>query len=214
MEQKIATPDTAHLTAEDYEHIYEPAEDSFLLLDALEQDLEQVMGSSVCVEVGSGSGVVLTGLASRLGPRCLYLAADINPRACEATRRTGARNSCAVQAVCCDLLTCMTHRLQHKVDVLLFNPPYVVTPSQEVGAGELEHTWAGGVMGREVLDRLLPVIPLLLAPRGRFYLLLEANNDPADVSRQLAAAGLTKAVKLIERRAGPERLSVHVYSKA
>lgn len=52
----IPTPDISHLKAKDYEHVYEPAEDTFALLDALEQDADQLKTSKprICLEIGSG----------------------------------------------------------------------------------------------------------------------------------------------------------------
>lgn len=45
--------------------------------------------------------------------------------------------SCQVEpfeVVCCDLALCMRDRLRRQVDILVFNPPYVPTPPEEVGS--------------------------------------------------------------------------------
>jgi release factor glutamine methyltransferase len=54
----LPTPQIGHLTADDYEHIYEPAEDSFIFLDALELEAEGLreLKPTVCVEIGYVNG--------------------------------------------------------------------------------------------------------------------------------------------------------------
>lgn len=207
--EKIKTPLFSNLTSEDLEHIYEPYEDSFLLIDALEKDLCMIRGRqpSLCLEVGSGSGVVLTALASALGPQCQYRATDINPRACRVTRETGKLNGVEIETICTDLVSAVQDELRGQVDVLLFNPPYVVTPSDEVGRGDLEHTWAGGERGREVMDRLFPCVGSLLSPQGLFYLIALKENDPDDICDTMAKFGFSSTT-VLARQTGPEKLSV------
>lgn len=51
--------------------------------------------------------------------------------------------------------------LSGKIDVLLFNPPYVPTGDDEVGRRDITAAWAGGKDGVEPLNALLPKINVL-----------------------------------------------------
>ncbi|XP_037080120.1 LOW QUALITY PROTEIN: methyltransferase N6AMT1-like [Pollicipes pollicipes] len=205
----MQTPDMSHLTAADYDRVYEPAEDSFLLLDALEADLAwlRARGPQVALELGCGSGVVVTALAAAL-PTCLCFGSDLSANACRATWRTARRSGVTVLPVRCDLAQALEPRLAGRLDLLLFNPPYVVTDTEEVcSSGQLAASWAGGRRGREVTDRLLPQLPHLLAPGGLFYLVAIRENDVDDLERVMRRLGFGMTL-VLSRRAGPEHLSV------
>jgi len=102
-----------------------------------------------------------------------------------------------------DLLLPLLPRLLHSIDVLLFNPPYVPTPSSEVGSRGIEASWAGGEDGREVLDRLLPSIPSLLSPQGGcMYLVAVNENRPEEICARMREAGLEAKVGRKEGRDG------------
>ncbi|XP_075950445.1 methyltransferase N6AMT1 isoform X2 [Anarhichas minor] len=203
------TPVYSHAGRGDFRDVYEPAEDSFLLIDALEKDAEllQQMSPCVCLEVGSGSGVVSAFLASLVGPSALYLCTDVNPAAAQCTAKTASCNKASLQPVITSLVEGLLPRLSGEVDVLLFNPPYVVTPSEEVGSSGIEAAWAGGKRGREVTDRFLPVVAQLLSSKGLFYLVTIAENEPEEIIRFLGKCGL-RGETCMSTRAGNERLSV------
>lgn len=180
---------------EAWDHVYEPADDTFLLLDALYADREKLRG--VIVELGPGSGVVSTYLAT-LAPRaCCVVAIDINPHACAMTAATAAANSAKVDVIRGDLTTCVRH-----CDVLVFNPPYVTTPPEEVGGDGIEASWAGGKDGRQVIDRLLPLLTADLV-----YLLLSSENRPQEVADDLTNMGY-RVKTLLSRTARNESLTV------
>ncbi|EED23478.1 conserved hypothetical protein [Talaromyces stipitatus ATCC 10500] len=133
----LPTPSTSHVS---FDTIYEPAEDSFLLLDTLSSASEaawltdrfQISKSSaspLIVEVGSGSGVVIAFTAAN--SKHIF---DVNRDACQATRQTvqtaisetgNASRTHYLSSLTGDLVSPLK---PGSVDVLLFNPPYVPTP--------------------------------------------------------------------------------------
>ncbi|XP_064480449.1 methyltransferase N6AMT1-like [Ornithodoros turicata] len=206
---EIETPALDHFTTNDYDCVYEPAEDSFLLIDALEKELSDLRrrNPAICLEVGCGSGIISAALAKALGNTCYMLATDINVKASEATKRTGERNGVHVEPVVTDLVSSLLPRLRHKVDILIFNPPYVVTPSEECLEESLTKAWAGGHLGREVTDRLSLLVPDLLSPTGLYFLVVIRENKPDEIRKSLARKGLQSKI-VISRRCGAEFLSV------
>ena len=98
----VALPNMSHLGSKEFERVYEPSDDTFLLVDALSADAAEMRRRrpSLCVEVGSGSGAVLTHLGSVLQHAAL-VAGDVNLAACTATLAT-SRASCVGTAPSCN----------------------------------------------------------------------------------------------------------------
>ncbi|XP_064435873.1 methyltransferase N6AMT1 isoform X4 [Mirounga angustirostris] len=167
----------------------------------------------ICLEVGSGSGVVSAFLASMIGPQALYMCTDIHPEAAACTLETAHCNKVHIQPVITDLVKGLLPRLKEKVDLLVFNPPYVVTPPEEVGSHGVEAIWAGGRNGREVMDRFFPLAPDLLSPRGLFYLVTIKENNPEEILKTMTTRGLQGTIAL-SRQAGQELLSVLKFTKS
>jgi release factor glutamine methyltransferase len=210
-------PDLSHLGSADFLRVYEPSDDTFLLVDALSAETDTLRRAQpgLCVEVGAGSGCVISHLGSLLpkGSTAL-LATDVNPAAAAATRATAAANSQPVDVALMDLLSALRPGL---IDVLVFNPPYVPTSSEELSEAtesrDISAAWAGGLRGREVLDCLLPRLGLALSPCGVFYLLGVAENDRDEIAAILRPQGFHGRV-VAERRAQNERLWVMLFSRS
>lgn len=160
----LPTPDTSHVP---YERVYEPAEDSFLLLDTLSSAAERAFlqrafaqpggAAPLVVEVGSGSGVVVGFVHAHaralFGTRAVLAAAvDASAFACSATaataRRAAADHAAAhgvfLAAAAADLAAPWRDAA---VDVLVFNPPYVPTPEPPVAPGAHRRDLAPGAAG-------------------------------------------------------------------
>lgn len=197
-------------------------EDSFLVLDALERDLDflRSLKPSLCLEIGSGSGCNITFLGQILlphKPACLGI--DINSFANKATMATGAANGVSIDAVRSSMVSGM--RLDSLVDVLIFNPPYVPTeelpPSIKAMESSLEScleaAWAGGKDGRYWIDILMPLVPTILSPCGAFYMVVVDENRPQEIMQMARTQLGLQSCIVIDRRARNEHLSIVKFTR-
>lgn len=228
----LPTPSTSHVA---FERVYEPAEDSYLLLDTLSSENESnflqnrfgsVSHSPLIVEVGTGSGVILSFINAHaqviLGRAdVLTIGVDLNRFACKATEQTVA---VAQQEQ-------ITQNLSHgfymgnilgdlvgslrpgAVDILVFNPPYVPTselpgipvPGDSTTQTTFENdskllalSYAGGVDGMEITNRLLESLPDILSQTtGCAYILLCAQNKPDKVKAAIKRWGGRWAIETV-----------------
>ncbi|KAG9439371.1 hypothetical protein H6P81_019536 [Aristolochia fimbriata] len=192
--------------------VYEPCDDSFALVDALLADRANLIDHqpNMCLEIGSGSGYVITSLAIMLGSECPgthYFATDINPHAVEVTCKTLNSHGVHAEVVCSNIASGLQSRLAGMVDVIVVNPPYVPTPEEEVGSEGITAAWAGGENGRTVIDRILPVVDMLLSSRGWLYMVTLAANNPLQICQVMREKGYASRI-VVQRSTEEESLRI------
>ncbi|HJJ48944.1 MAG TPA: methyltransferase domain-containing protein, partial [Methanocorpusculum sp.] len=111
--------------------VYQPAEDTFLLIGAA---LAEVRCSDFVCEIGCGSGAVSVAVMGRCGG---LVAVDINPHAVACARERG------VDAVLGDMFSPFGEGVLF--DLILFNAPYLPTLPEERVDDWLEYALGGGV---------------------------------------------------------------------
>lgn len=147
----------------------------------------------------------------------IYLATDVNLHACRCTWATASRNKTIVDCIHGSLASGLHHRLKDAVDIMIFNPPYVPTTSEEVLMAQekrdIQGAWAGGTDGMDITNHFLLVVKELLSPQGRFYLVaLKANDIKAIRQKMLIENGLKSNI-ILERKAGREHLFILCFQK-
>jgi release factor glutamine methyltransferase len=260
---QASMPTLHHLSRTDYQTVYEPAEDTYLLLDALLHEFEQGVfdvprmrdneeeedDTFVVLEIGCGTGVPSVWFRQQWAqryPNCPLrsIVTDINPRALQVAVQTDECNNwttttttttgtdgtsinttphnqlCSMEIIHCDLATALLEKYAASIDVILFNPPYVVTPDDEVvdfsrttlidmkdnDSSIIAAAWAGGFRGRRVLDRALPQLQHLL--RGTAYVVTVDDNQPWELANLCREHYNLHMHPLLRRKAYNEYLTI------
>jgi len=146
-------------------NVYSPAEDSFLMLEAV--SAIPITNKKV-LDVGTGSGIQGLYCAMR---GAIVTVTDINPAAVIYAQQAAQTLGVTLTAVQSDLFSNVSERF----DFVLFNPPYLPSETFE------DRTVDGGSKGRALATRFLAGLPKHLNEEGTALLLLSSQNDPTSL---------------------------------
>jgi release factor glutamine methyltransferase len=172
------------------EGVYDPGEDTYLLVEAA---LREVRPGEGVLEVGTGCGVV----SMFIGDRARVVATDISPLACRNARLNG------VEAVRADLVAGVCGPF----DLVIFNPPYLPTAEEERLDSWLNRAFDGGPTGRDVISRFLAVAGKVVPPCGRVLTVISSLTGIDAVSEAFREHGFS-VEQVAEEKVPFERLVV------
>ena len=151
-----------------HEKVYEPAEDTFLLVENLKVEEKEVV-----LDMGTGCGILAV-LAAKKAKK--VVATDINPYAIKCAEKN-AKMNCVEDKIEFRLGDLFQPIRPHETfSLILFNAPYLPSESYEERSW-IGRAWAGGPSGREVIDRFITNAPEFLTVDGQILLVQSSLSD-------------------------------------
>ncbi len=150
------------------EKVYEPAEDTFLIVENLKVEEKEVV-----LDLGTGCGILAV-LAAKQAKK--VVATDINPYAIKCAKKN-AKMNCVEDKIEFrrgDLFQPI--RPNETFSLILFNSPYLPSQPYEERTW-VGKSWAGGLNGRKVIDRFISNAPEFLKSDGKISLVQSSLSD-------------------------------------
>lgn len=188
------------LSFEIWEDVYEPAEDTFLIADALKQ---VVQPRNAVLDLGTGCGILAIIAAKRTDR---VVAVDVNPRAVICAKHNAENNNVAHKIDVRQGNLFQPVGKAEKFDFIIFNAPYLPSSPNEEKTW-LERAWAGGPQGRRLIDQFIAKAPEYLKKDGKILLV---QSSLADIDKTLKMFNERKleATVFAERKEAFEKIVV------
>lgn len=142
--------------------LYEPSEDSYLLLKSLKN-----YSGNKALDIGTGTGIIAEGLIKNFKE---VVAIDINPKAITFCKHKYSN----IKFIVSDLFS----EINAQFDLITFNAPYL--PNDKVKDIALD----GGLKGNELILRFLGDVRYYLKPKGKVLLLFSSLSSCKEILDQ------------------------------
>ena len=164
-----------------HHEVYEPAEDTFLLLESI-----SVIPGQKILEIGSGTGIISLSYASQGAE---VICSDINPHAIKIIQRNIQENHSQLKGSI-EVRTGNLFDILHKderFDIIIFNPPYLPTTNEDKkGMSEwYTRSFDGGETGLQVTTRFLKECKRFLKKDGHVYIIISSFSKQENITRLL-----------------------------
>jgi release factor glutamine methyltransferase len=193
------------LVIETHPEVYNPAEDSFLLLEALHID-----SNDTILELGTGCGIIALDCAHKGSD---IVCTDINPYAVQLTRYNIERNKNLLSGSI-EIRQGNLFSIIHKKElfnVIIFNPPYLPTKKQEKVGGWFDIATDGGRNGLRVTKQFIQGLKKHLLDTGRAYFIFSSLSNRLTLEHYLKNERLSYLI-VASRKFDGEELYVYCAS--
>ena len=193
-----------NLEIQTHPEVYDPAEDTFLLLEEIDPHVEDSV-----FEIGSGTGIIALYCVQE---GANVICSDINPFAVDLIKKNYKKNKS-------QLTGSLEIRKGSLFDVLpkdetfnliIFNPPYLPTSKEEYigGSGWFDKAVAGGKNGLETTKPFLQQLPKYLRDDGRSFTIVSSKSPRIEFDQTIKKNNL-KSTIVSSQSFTDETLEVH-----
>ncbi|RLG13869.1 MAG: methyltransferase [Candidatus Nanohalarchaeota archaeon] len=170
-------------------HVYEPSEDTFLLMDSLRY--LNIRPTDNILEIGTGTGIIALHAAKHAKQ---VTATDINSYALNCAKKNAELNNINnIEIIKSNLFA----NISKRYNIIIFNPPYLPQEKSETSDDIIDCAWNGGKDGRETTGKFLNLAPLYLKETGQILILDSSKSKYKKTLDTLRKKGFT--VKIVKR---------------
>jgi len=193
-----------NLEIQTHPEVYDPAEDTFLLLEEIDPHVEDSV-----FEIGSGTGIIALYCVQE---GANVICSDINPFAVDLIKKNYKKNKSQLtgsleirKGSLFDVLP-----KDETFDLIIFNPPYLPTSKEEYvgGNGWFDKAVSGGKNGLETTKPFLQQLPKYLRDDGRSFTIVSSKSPRIEFDQTIKKNNL-KSTIVSSQSFTDETLEVH-----